>query len=152
MRRNSGSVRDIARRGVLNKHLQRHRQVFVDNRYLSENDGETLWRVTARAKASKRLDYDEIQQQVRQRVDTFVKEYVPEAERVASRAVTSADDQVAKANYLDTLAELVNLRGDRAEAQNLIEQALALDPGSSHLLEQQKRFSRDADSGENGSD
>ncbi len=73
--------------------------------------------------------------------------HTDEAERLAERAVETAVDGPDKANYLDTLAELVNLRGDRAEALRLIERALVLDPGSSYLQGQRQRFGTGSVSG-----
>lgn len=70
---------------------------------------------------------------------------LPEAEHLSRRAVGMVADGSTKANYLDTLAELVNLRGDRVEALALVEEALVLDPSSSYLREQQVRFSSDVE-------
>ncbi len=57
--------------------------------------------------------------------------------RTAVELSTSGSDQ---ANYLDTLAELVNLQGNPAEALGLIRQALEMDPENEYLKGQVTRF------------
>jgi len=70
-------VRDpvVLRRKILNKRLDRHRNLFVENRYLNENSHEDLWRITARAKGSGELDYERVMNDVRRRVDGFLEQY-----------------------------------------------------------------------------
>jgi len=63
-----------------------------------------------------------------------------EAESLARRAVESMETGAEQANVMDTLAEILNLRGDTAGALEWIEKALALDPGNEYLQNQVKRF------------
>lgn len=63
-----------------------------------------------------------------------------EAELLARRAVELSEPGALQANALDTLAELVNLRGNEAEARQLIERALELDPENEYLQNQLTRF------------
>jgi tetratricopeptide (TPR) repeat protein len=55
-----------------------------------------------------------------------------EAEALTLRAIDLSPDAAGKANCLDTLAELVNLRGDTDEAIALMKQAIELDPHGSY--------------------
>lgn len=57
--------------------------------------------------------------------------------RTAVELSTPGSDQ---ANYLDTLAELVNLQGNPTEALELVRQALEMDPESEYLKGQMTRF------------
>jgi tetratricopeptide (TPR) repeat protein len=66
-----------------------------------------------------------------------------EAEALARRGVELADGPDHQAQILDTVAEIVFLRGDRDEAVALIEQAAELDPESDYYREQLTRFSGD---------
>jgi tetratricopeptide (TPR) repeat protein len=63
-----------------------------------------------------------------------------EAEELSRRSVELAGDPGLKANCLDTLAELVNLRGDTAGALDLINQGLEIDPDNEYLQKQRARF------------
>ena len=63
-----------------------------------------------------------------------------EAEALARRGAELAEDDAKKAQIIDTVAEIVNLRGDRAGAAELIQQAVALNPDSSYYQEQLDRF------------
>jgi tetratricopeptide (TPR) repeat protein len=63
-----------------------------------------------------------------------------EAEGLARKAVSLSEPGKEQANYLDTLAELVNLRGDTAGAIKLIEKALKMNPSSGYLSGQLQRF------------
>jgi tetratricopeptide (TPR) repeat protein len=63
-----------------------------------------------------------------------------EAEALARQGVKLTEDDAKKAQILDTLAEIVNLRGNRDDAVLLIEQASALDPDNEHYAEQLSRF------------
>jgi tetratricopeptide (TPR) repeat protein len=63
-----------------------------------------------------------------------------EAEDLSRRSVELAADGRIKANCLDTLAEIVNLRGDAAGALGLIEQGLQIDPDNGYLKGQRTRF------------
>jgi tetratricopeptide (TPR) repeat protein len=63
-----------------------------------------------------------------------------EAEALARRAIELSVPGPEQANYLDTLAELVHLRGETAEAVALIRRALALDPTREYLRKQLRRF------------
>jgi tetratricopeptide (TPR) repeat protein len=63
-----------------------------------------------------------------------------EAEILSRRSIDLSQAGVEQANYLDTLAELVNLRGDTEEAFRLIEQALQMNPESGYLQSQLTRF------------
>lgn len=63
-----------------------------------------------------------------------------EAEELSRRSIEIAEDAGQKANCLDTLAEIVNLRGDTAAALDLIKQGLELDPDNEYLRKQRLRF------------
>lgn len=63
-----------------------------------------------------------------------------EAEELSRRSVEIAEEGRVTANCLDTLAELVNLRGDTAGALELIEQGLEIDPDNDYLKRQRTRF------------
>jgi tetratricopeptide (TPR) repeat protein len=69
---------------------------------------------------------------------------LPEAEKLARRGVELAKPGREKGMILDTLAEIVAVRGDHAEAASLIEQAIAEDPKSKHYPEQLERFQKPA--------
>jgi len=64
-----------------------------------------------------------------------------EAERLARKGTELAKPGPEKAEILDTLAEIRNLRGDREEARALSELAAKEDPGSEHYPKQVERFS-----------
>jgi tetratricopeptide (TPR) repeat protein len=63
-----------------------------------------------------------------------------DAEDLARQAVSLCEPGREKANIMDTLAELVNLRGDTAGALAVIESALEMDPENQQLQKQLKRF------------
>ena len=63
-----------------------------------------------------------------------------EAEDLSRHSVELAEDSRVKANCLDTLAEIVNLRGDTAGALDLIKQGLEIDPDNDYLKKQRTRF------------
>ena len=63
-----------------------------------------------------------------------------EAETLSRRSIELAGESGSKANCLDTLAEIVNLRGDTAGALDLIKQALEIDPDNDYLKRQHTRF------------
>ncbi len=63
-----------------------------------------------------------------------------EAEKLARKAVSLSEPGREQANYLDTLAELVNLRGDTAGAIELIEKALTMNANSGYLIGQLQKF------------
>jgi len=65
---------------------------------------------------------------------------VEEAAELSRRSVELSQPGPEQANYLDTLAELVNLQGDPRQALELIEQALQMNPESEYLKDQQTRF------------
>ncbi len=62
-----GDLRAMRRR-ILDKRLNGHRHVFVENRYLSENAKQMLWRITARVGGSQQLDYDDVLEDVEDEV------------------------------------------------------------------------------------
>lgn len=66
-----------------------------------------------------------------------------EAETLSRRSVELAGDGHIKANCLDTLAEIVNLRGDTAGALEFINQGLEIDPENDYLQKQRARFRED---------
>jgi tetratricopeptide (TPR) repeat protein len=63
-----------------------------------------------------------------------------EAEELAQKAVSISEFGPEQANYLDTLAELVNLRGDAEGAVELIKKALEMNPESQYLKDQLVKF------------
>jgi tetratricopeptide (TPR) repeat protein len=63
-----------------------------------------------------------------------------EAETLSRRSVELAEDAGQRANCLDTLAEIVNLRGDTAGALDLINRGLEIDPDNEYLKNQKTRF------------
>lgn len=69
---NSGSVRDVIRRGVFNRESTQQR--FRDRRLLAETDSHQLWRITVRARAIGDLDYGYFAEQIRDVVDPMLAE------------------------------------------------------------------------------
>lgn len=67
-----------------------------------------------------------------------------EAYDFARRGVDLAEAGNMKANVLDTLAEICNLKGDCDEAVTLIHLAIAEDPENAYFQEQAKRFEQAA--------
>ena len=65
---------------------------------------------------------------------------ISEAEVMAERGIKIAEAGGEKANILDTLAEIVNLRGDPERAVQLIDEAVKEDPDREFFKKQQKRF------------
>jgi tetratricopeptide (TPR) repeat protein len=65
---------------------------------------------------------------------------IEEAADLSRRSIELSQPGPEQANYLDTLAELVNLQGDPERALELIEQALQMNPESRYLKNQQARF------------
>jgi tetratricopeptide (TPR) repeat protein len=63
-----------------------------------------------------------------------------EGEKMAERGVKLAEPGSEKANILDTLAEIVNLRGDPVRAAELIDEAVMEYPEHEYFKKQQKRF------------
>ncbi len=63
-----------------------------------------------------------------------------EAEQLARKAMELAKPGPEQANCLDTLAELVNARGETAEAIALIQRALELEPDNEYLKLQLEKF------------
>ncbi len=66
-------ARILARRTVLNKRLLANRDVFEEAGYLAEEGDNDLWRITARTQAARGMDYDQILDQVKQRIDEFLR-------------------------------------------------------------------------------
>ena len=64
------------------------------------------------------------------------------AEKHARKGVALADDPSARANVMDTLAEICNARGDCGEALELIQGALQLVPDNEYLQKQLARFEK----------
>jgi tetratricopeptide (TPR) repeat protein len=64
-----------------------------------------------------------------------------EAEVLARQGAELAEDDTSKAMILDTVAEIVYLRGDREGAMALIAEARELDPESEYYEKQLARFS-----------
>ena len=63
-----------------------------------------------------------------------------EAETLSRKSIELSQPGAEQANYLDTLAELVNLRGNTEEAAALIREALQMNPESRYLKDQLARF------------
>jgi tetratricopeptide (TPR) repeat protein len=63
-----------------------------------------------------------------------------EAEKMAERGVKLAEPGSERGNILDTLAEIVNLRGDPGRASELIDEAVKENPDREYFQKQQKRF------------
>jgi tetratricopeptide (TPR) repeat protein len=68
-----------------------------------------------------------------------------EAEELSRRSIELAGESPTKANCMDTLAEIVNLRGDTAGALDLIKQALEIDPDNDYLRRQRTRFEAESE-------
>lgn len=68
-----------------------------------------------------------------------------EAESSARLGVELAEADEEKAMIIDTLAEVVYLRGEEAEAVELIQQAIELSPDSDYYKEQLGKFSGETD-------
>jgi len=67
-------------------------------------------------------------------------EHLAEAERLARRGVELSRAGNARANVLDTLAEICNLRGSCGEALELIREAIGEDPQNEYFQQQAVRF------------
>jgi tetratricopeptide (TPR) repeat protein len=65
-----------------------------------------------------------------------------EAQKMAERGVKLAKSGSEKGNILDTLAEIVNLRGDPAKASQLIDEAIKENPERDYFKKQQVRFQK----------
>jgi len=63
-----------------------------------------------------------------------------EAERLARRAVELAQPGSQQANILDTVAQIVFLHGDAAEAARLMQRAIEMDPENEYFQEQLQKF------------
>lgn len=63
-----------------------------------------------------------------------------EAEELARRGVELAPEGRERANILDTLAEICNLKGDCGEAVELMKRAIAMDPDKAYWQKQLERF------------
>ncbi|MFC1572126.1 hypothetical protein ACFL6M_00860 [Candidatus Eisenbacteria bacterium] len=63
-----------------------------------------------------------------------------EAEALAQNGVDLTPPGSSQANVIDTLAQIVYLRGDQQRATELIRQALEMDPENEYLKEQIKKF------------
>ncbi len=63
-----------------------------------------------------------------------------EAEAKVRRAVELSDPGPGMANILDTQAMLVHRRGDTRAAGQIIERAIAMDPGNEYLLRQREKI------------
>jgi len=63
-----------------------------------------------------------------------------EAEQLARKGMELAESSSSRANVIDTVAQLVALRGEREEAAELIRQALELEPDNSYLQAQLEKF------------
>lgn len=62
-------TRDIVRRSVFDRRLQKNRQRYVDAHFLAESGGEQLWRVSVRARALSDVDYGHFVATLREHVD-----------------------------------------------------------------------------------
>jgi tetratricopeptide (TPR) repeat protein len=65
---------------------------------------------------------------------------IQEAAQLSQRSIELSQPGPEQANYLDTLAELVNLQGNPQKALELIEQALQMNPDSRYLQNQLVKF------------
>lgn len=63
-----------------------------------------------------------------------------EAEEMARKGVELSEEGGARANILDTLAEICNLKGDCGEALEIIRRAAAEDPSNEYIQRQVARF------------
>jgi len=63
-----------------------------------------------------------------------------EAETLARKGVELSEAGTARANILDTLAEICNLKGDCGEALEIIRRAAAEDPSNEYIQRQVARF------------
>jgi tetratricopeptide (TPR) repeat protein len=63
-----------------------------------------------------------------------------EAEKMAERGIKLAEAGSEKGNILDTLAEIVNLRGDPVRASQLIDEAVKENPDREYFKKQQVKF------------
>jgi tetratricopeptide (TPR) repeat protein len=63
-----------------------------------------------------------------------------EAEKLAGRAVKLAEPGNGRGNILDTLAEIVNLRGRPSEAVSLMEEAVKGEPDNEYFQKQLEKF------------
>jgi len=99
-----------------------------------------------KAVAQKKETYEEGWQDNARNLNSFAwwcfehKINLQEAEKMALRGVKLAEAGSEKANIMDTLAEIVNLRGDAIRASKIIDEAVIENPNSKYLQEQQVKF------------
>jgi predicted RND superfamily exporter protein len=67
-----GGARQIARRSVVRRQLEERRDKLVGAGYLRDVGDRELWRITARVKASHKIDYGPLLKEIRQRVTEHV--------------------------------------------------------------------------------
>ena len=65
-------LRQIVRRAALNKLLRGHRDEFIQQRYLADDGGKEVWRVTARVSGFRELVYEDFVVQLRARIDSVL--------------------------------------------------------------------------------
>jgi len=118
---------------------ERHQAFLIDYALYVENDPE---KAVAAKRASLPNGWESDADQLNEMAWWCFERRVnlEEAEALARRGVELAPDNTARANLLDTLAEIVYLRGDAAQAAELIRQAVQANSTSQYLQNQLKRF------------
>lgn len=94
------SLRQTARRRVVERALDRQRPTLVDIQYLAETDSEQLWRITARVPSGASVDYGDLLATLPERVAPLLAVrplHVPAPGR-ESRGAGAAADPAAAAN------------------------------------------------------
>ena len=70
-----GGLRQIAKRGIVRKQLQRHQNAYVQAGYVRQTTEGQLWRVSARVEALNALDYGQFIGLMRARIDPLLAQY-----------------------------------------------------------------------------
>jgi hypothetical protein len=130
---------------VADEELQAYKdRIEISNSLYIEKD-------TQKAIIQKKRTYDEGWQDNANNLNSFAwwcfehKVNLQEAEELAERGVKLAEAGSQKANIMDTLAEIVNLLGEPAQAAKIIDEAVVENPKSEYLKKQQVRFRKLAD-------
>lgn len=75
VRRNQRGLRSISRQSLIRSHLRNSLPKYEEMKYLYDDDGAQLWRISARVPAGERLDYGQITRDLRSNVETALKPY-----------------------------------------------------------------------------
>jgi len=84
------SAREIIREASLKRRLEKHREFFVEQRYLADDGQQERWRITARIIGGRDVYYDQVLASVQERTDRFLQKRVPAEETVEAIYTGSA--------------------------------------------------------------